>query len=96
MKKLWENTEVVDVLKRIIEKCKYVEYDEKNTKYWAERSGQNKLKIVITDPEKVSKNMDIAYWVWDQLCKATGIKFPIPQTSVGQTYFYIRLPEDQK
>ena len=90
--KLWENTEVVDALKHILEKCKYVEYDEKNTKYWAERSDQDKLKIVITDSEKVSRNKDIACWVWDQLCKVTDIPFPIPQTSVDQTYFYIRPP----
>lgn len=90
--KLWENTEIVDALKCILEKCKYVEYDEKNRKYWAECSDQDKLKIVITDPEKVSRNKDIAYWVWDQLCKVTGIAFPIPQTSVGQPYFYIRPP----
>ena len=87
---LWQNTEVVDALRRILESYKYLEYDEKHS------MGQDKLKIVITDPKKVLQNYVIAQWVRDDLCKATGLVFSIPSTGFNRPYFYIRPPIEEK
>ena len=87
---LWQNTEVVDALRRILENYKYLEYDEKHS------MDQDKLKIVITDGKKVPQNYVIAQRVRDDLCTATGLIFRVPSTSSNCPYFYIRPPIEEK
>ena len=92
IKAVWKalrHIEIAHTLKGILENYSYLKYDEEGSKRWEE----NRLKIIITDREKIPNNYSIARVVRDKLCKATGISFPMPNIGQGWDYFYISHPD---